>query len=237
MQPRHAGDGMGVAANPPRTMQSPTAVGLVETDCLLGTRTRSTSAHEAWPGNKTQFYTDCLLQPPSSNIDNTMFTKYNLLPDACHFSSFSVGEGKALHYSYTPTTMYCKCEITIDKKTIVYVEMRELDQNSLEKLNSMSTDDHIGPMQVFGNLPGNGRSQQRLDDAISSYSMSISSRDELKEKCKALEPNSDEYIHVDALLGHAMDEKQVHLKEIELITAAYNNESGYDLKTKSINPL
>jgi len=162
--------------------------------------------------------------------------EYNLLPDSCHFSPFSLGGGKSLHFSYTPINMYCKSDIEIDKRSFVYVEMRKLDKDSLEQLRAMSKNSTIGPMKVFGDLPCYVSSQEQLDSLFNLHRMGILYGAELSAEREKLKPASAKYVEASDLLKHVLDEKHEFLVSIELITTAHNEQSGYDLKTKSINP-
>jgi hypothetical protein len=200
---------------------------------LIRSRTASTKKSiRIKPDSRHTNATSVLIQktiPPMSK-------KYNRLSKACHFQPFSFGERNHLHYSYTPEKMYCKNEISTDDDSFIYVEARELDEESKQQLNAMAEGDQIGPMQIFEGLPGDGPSSEYFQELLYRYRMTTTELAELHEELKPQELDSDDYLNIEASIDIAHEERREIVTGIELTITAYNTESGYDWKTKEIPP-
>ncbi|OAD42694.1 hypothetical protein LPB72_07235 [Hydrogenophaga crassostreae] len=164
-----------------------------------------------------------------------MSKKYNHLSKACHFQPFSFGERNHLHYSYTSEKMYCKNEISTDDDSFIYVEARELDEESKQQLNAMAAGDHIGPMQIFEGLRSDAPSPEDFQALLYRYRMTTTKLEELRDELKFEELDSDEYFDIEANIDITHQDKSEITIEIELMITAYNKESGYDWRAEAIS--
>lgn len=163
-----------------------------------------------------------------------MSKKYNLIQGASHFQPFSPAENIHLHFSYTDTTMYCKEEVILEDNCVAFVEARPLDGESRAALDAMASDDYIRPMSIFAGLPGEHKACHQLDDLLSRYKHLAVAAADLRQQLEDLQPESEEFGDVAALLGFNSDERSEAMGEIERIVGGFNRTSGYKPKSKMI---
>lgn len=166
-----------------------------------------------------------------------MSTKYNLLPSASHFMAFSTGVPLiGLHYSYTKSSMYCKCTVDIGYETFTYVERKPLAKDSLELLDSMYANDYVGPARLFDSLDGNERADDELFEAFRGLRMVASERSKLSEELETIEFESEQYHELECQLEFLTEDASDAKLQIEKVINAFNAESGFDPATGFIAP-
>lgn len=157
-------------------------------------------------------------------------TTYNRLPSASHFLPYFAGPKNELHFSYTDSHMFCKREVLVGDERFVYVETVALDEDSLDELNAMATNDFVGPASVLEGLRTHTRADEKLEDAFHSLRQYATERESLSEKFCALEVDSKEAADLAAQLEMLSEDERESRREIERHLAAFNQESGYDIK-------
>lgn len=210
---------------------------------LLKTGPESPEGGHGHQKAKHAIYTSCQLGKAPFTKSLNMSNKYNLIPGACHFEPFSTGNDVLLQYSYTNDDMYCKTRQVIGDAEFEYVEVRPLDTyeddedegtGSKSQLDAMAANDFIRPMYLFGDLPGDEGAHEELNELFHSYCLSVASASELRESLEDLDPESEEYADVEALLEFNSEDMREARVSIERIIGRFNRDSGYDPKSGTV---
>lgn len=164
----------------------------------------------------------------------TKLPKYNHIPSACHFSPFSWGNGIHLQYSYTREKMYLKCELRSGDETFKYVESRDIDKDAHHELESMPTNDYIGPMRLFGGLDGKQNRTEQLNTLTDAYKELVSEQLKLWNELSSLAPESDQYKTIEAERDFILSDIWETRKQVMKMLEEYNRESNYNPEIDSI---
>lgn len=164
----------------------------------------------------------------------TSLPKYNHIPGACHFSPFSWGDGIHLQYSYTQEKMYRKCELRPGDETFKFVESRDIDKDAHRELESMPTDDYIGPIRLFDGLEGNQNRTALLNTLMGENQKFVSEQLKLWDELISLDPESDQYRTIEAERDLILSDVWETRKQVIKILEEYNRESNYNPDTNSI---
>lgn len=185
--------------------------------------------------DKRPIYTSCQIgKRPIRPTRIDMNDKYNLIPGACHFLSFFSGNDTHLRFSYTDKHMYCRRVQEVAGTRFDFVEARPLGEDSENQLDAMASDDYIGPMYLFGNLPSDRRALADLEELFRRYSLCCTNESDLRERLKDMESDSDQYIEAEALLEFNGEEMSEVLARIESSICEFNRASGYDPKSGTV---
>lgn len=122
----------------------------------------------------------------------------------------------------------------IEDEIFVHVEMRHLDEDSKFNLDMFSADNHIESMRLFNDLNGEHRMSEELSDLMHDYKSFLSVKEELLSHLDEYEPDSDDYIHYEALLEFNGDERRDTNNNIMKIINYFNQASGYNPKKGKI---
>lgn len=164
----------------------------------------------------------------------TKLPKYNHIPGACHFSPFSWGNDIHLQYSYTREKMYCKYELRSGDEIFKFVESREIVNGIHGELDSMPTNDYIGPMRLFDGLGGNPYRTEQLYTLIDAYKGFVSERLKLWSEMSSLDPESNQYKTIEAERDFIASDVWETRKQVMKTLEECNRESNYNPDTNSI---